>query len=168
MSFASNAVADICGWPRADNKRNIDRFNSLSAEQVSRRICRYAGVTVAQLLETQGCRDKACGYLCAQLKQQSCSSSQPQRIRQQQTYAAIWTFLLPENGQRPRGDRGLWQMQCCISVSITIATLAETPRRRCLRQAMRSLPTDKPVDWGKRAPILSDSWEECVYLAKYN
>ncbi len=57
--------------------------------------------------DAETCRDKACGYLFAQLKQQSCSGSQPQRIRQQQTYAAIWAFLLPENGQRPRGDRWL-------------------------------------------------------------
>ena len=142
MSFSSNAVADICGWPKINTKFNIDRFCSFSAEQVARRVCRYAGVTVEQLLETQGCRDKTCKLLCAVLKQQCCDGSQKDHVRQQQAYAALWTFLLPEDGRRPRGDRWLWQMQFCIGVSLTISTLAATPTRRCLRQAMRSLPTD--------------------------
>ena len=126
MSFASNSIADICSWTRTTDKHNIDRFCQLSAEQVTRRICRYGGVPTTQILGTHGCREHLCELLCAQLKLQTCSGAQEHRIRQQQMYSAIWTFLFPEHGQRPRGDRLLWQMQFCISVSITVATFAET------------------------------------------
>ena len=137
MAFSTNSIRSICQW-NCNDKDTLARWLALSPEQINRRVARYLGVTVQQIL---ACGHKqedlnsitAC-YLCNDI----CQDLDKTRIRHQKAYAAMWTYLLPEQKRaRQANSKTLWTLQMCIGVAIAIGTLTEVHRKPYLRTVLR-------------------------------
>ncbi len=118
MSFAKAAIDDICNWKYLGNE-TFDKWGKFSNHQVLRRLCRYAGATLGDILESQDNLHMLCGILCEYLRIQTLDPDSKHRIRHQKMYAAMWTYMLPQEGRhRPRSQKTMWEAQMCIGVCI--------------------------------------------------
>ena len=142
MAFAKFAIDEICGF-KSEDKESVNKWCNMSTSQVARRTAKAAGATTAQLLATEDNTQQLLELTACFIVHDICQSMQSSRLKYQKMYAALWTFLLPEQNRRRmhRVDEW-WSLQVCIGIAISMQATSDWKSKPYLRNVLRILPRE--------------------------